>query len=51
VNFEATLHGLPFAKLGVVTTDKQLTITSSEQNIVTKLIDALHDAWKTPLDF
>jgi phosphoribosylformylglycinamidine synthase len=51
VSFEAALHGLPFAKLGVVTADKQLTITSSEQSIVTKLIDALYDAWKTPLDF
>ena len=49
--FEAAFHGLPFAKLGVVTTDNQLSITSAGQVVIVKPIDDLSAAWKKTLDY
>ena len=49
--FETALHGLPFAKIGVVTDDGQLTVTSAGQMVIAQSLDALHAAWKNTLDF
>jgi phosphoribosylformylglycinamidine synthase len=49
--FETTLHGVPFARLGVVTEDKQLTVSSANQTVIAQSINALHTAWYKTLDF
>ncbi len=49
--FEHVMKGVPFAKIGYVKSEKELLITSSDNEVVRLSLNEMVKSWKSPLSF